>query len=219
MQILANGQCSMWESVRQVASLLNFERPRHKNMVEQAQAYSFTVGVYARQQLVGLAKETLTHSNVCRLFCSYTEHLCPSFCWTTLAVHLNYEAPVHKDPANGPHQNLLTLISSTEKGGIWIQCPEGRDFQEVQGRMCGGSFYQLQDQYMIFPAHQLWHASQTWDQLDRYTIVAYTVRNWAHLQPSMQDTLKRLGFRLPASPDPSFPWRPAFPTVLLDPLI
>ena len=88
MQILANGQCSMWESVRQVASLLNFERPRHKNMVEQTQAYSFTVGVYARQQLVGLAKETLTHSNVCRLLCSYIGRLCPSFCWTTLAFHL-----------------------------------------------------------------------------------------------------------------------------------
>ena len=164
-------------------------------------------------------KETLTHSNVCRLLCSYIQHLCPSFCWTTLAVHLNYAAPVHKDPANGPHQNLLTLISSTEKGGIWIQCPEGRISRRFRGACVEVAFTNPQDQYLIFPAHQLWHASQTWDHLDRYTIVAYTLRNWAHLQPSMQAALKRLGFRLPANTDSSFPWRPVLPTVLLDPLI
>ncbi|CAE6949079.1 unnamed protein product [Symbiodinium sp. CCMP2592] len=219
--ILETGNASIWEAVRRVIGQLRFEKPRHRSMANQQGALSFTVGIYARHQLVGLSKATLVHSNVCKLLCSYVAHLCSGFCWTTLVVHRNYATPVHRDPANGPFSNLLTMVSTTDCGGLWLQDPTGSDFQEVPDGMCGGRFIQLLDQYLIFPAHTHWHATQTWGHYDRYTLVAYKVRNWTHLPAAMQSTLQSLGFQLPEDPRAITPLHTglrAFPTILLDPV-
>ncbi|CAE7726242.1 unnamed protein product [Symbiodinium sp. CCMP2592] len=219
--ILAAGNASIWEAVRCVIRQLCFEKPRHRSMVNQQGAKSFTVGIFARHQLVGLSKATLVHPNVCKLLCSYIAHLCPGFCWTTLVVHCNYATPVHRDPANGPFSNLLTMISTTDSGGLWMQDSTGSDFQELPDGMCVGRYLQLQDQYVIFPAHNHWHATQTWGRYDRYTLVAYTVRNWTHLPAAMQCTLQSLGFQLPEDPraiTSLHTGQRAFPTILIDPV-
>ena len=161
---------------------------------------SFTVGVYARAQLVGHCKATLPHTNVCKLLCMYVPHLCGSFRWTSIAVHVNYNTPVHRDPAHSPDMSLLTMLSSTEKGGLWIQSDAGSDYQEIPGGMCASRYFQLQDQYLIFPAQSAWHATQGWERYDRVTLVAYSVRNWPHLAEPMQDTLRSIGFCLPERP-------------------
>ena len=108
--LLAWGQCSLWEAVRQVVGHLCFEKPRHKNMSDQPGAHSFTIGIFARPQLVGLCKATLQHANTSKLLCHFVAHLCSSFRWTTLAIHLNYSAPVHRDFANSADQSLLALL-------------------------------------------------------------------------------------------------------------
>ncbi|CAE7261955.1 unnamed protein product [Symbiodinium sp. CCMP2592] len=219
--ILEAGNASIWEAVRHVIGQLRYERPRHRSMAYQQGAQSFTVGIYARHQLVGLSKATLVHSNVSKLLCSYIAHLCPGFCWTTLVVHCNYATPVHRDPANGPFSNFLTMVSTTDCGGLWLQDSTGCEFQEIPDGMCGGRFLQLQDQYIIFPAHTHWHATQTWGCYDRYTLVAYTVRNWTHLPAAMQRTLQSREFQLPEDPRAAATLHAeqrVFPTILLDPV-
>eukprot|EP00439_Symbiodinium_sp_Y106_P039643 s2973_g4.t2 len=95
------------------------------------------------------------------------------------------------------------MLSSTEKGGLWIQSDAGSDYQEIPGGMCAGRYFQLQDQYLIFPAQSAWHATQGWERYDRVTLVAYSVRNWPHLAEPMQDTLRSIGFCLPERPSRS----------------
>ena len=216
--LLAWGQCSLWEAVRQVVGHLSFEKPRHRTMTDQHGAHSFTIGIFARPQLVGLCKATLQHANTSKLLCHFVAHLCPSFKWTTLAVHLNYSAPVHRDFANSDNQSLLALLSSSEQGGLWVEHSDGRDFQETPQGLRPGSFYQLQDQYIIFPANSAWHATQEWPLYDRYTLAAYTVRSWYKLAPSMQELLREMGYQLPEHEASAYAPPRLLPTVLLDPL-
>ena len=128
-QLLLQGSCFLWEAVRQVVCELPFELPRHRS-VTSPRARSFTIGIYGRQQLVGICKETLPFSNVCRLLNSFVLHLCSGLTWTTLAIHLDYDSPVHLDVANGPEPNLVVLLSTTEQGGLWIQDEEGSHYME-----------------------------------------------------------------------------------------
>ena len=199
-QILHQGSCSLWEAVRQVACELPFELPRHRS-VTSSRARSFTIGIYGRQQLVGICKETLPFSNVCRLLNSFVLHLCSGLTWTTIAIHLDYDSPVHLDVANGPEPNLVVLLSTTEQGGLWIQDEGGSHYMEDSDKILRGRIYSLQDQYLVFPAHQRRHATQAWGHYNRFTLVAYTVRNWRQLAEPMQRTLHNLGFMLPARPE------------------
>ena len=164
---------SLWEAVRQVVSLLQFEPPRHSHM-QGSRSRSFTVGIYGRAQLVGLCKATLPHTNVCKLLCRYVSHLSEFFCWTSIAVNVKYNTPVHRDIANSSDMSLLTMLSSTEKGGLWVQTDAGCDYQEVPGGTCAGSSFQLQDQYIIFPAQSAWRSTQGWEHYDRATLAVYS---------------------------------------------
>ena len=47
-------------------------------------------------------------------------------------------------------QSLLAMLNTTEQAGFRIQHPDGCDFHEVRGQMCNGSYFKLQDQYLIF---------------------------------------------------------------------
>ncbi|CAE7940859.1 unnamed protein product, partial [Symbiodinium necroappetens] len=199
-QFLTNGGGSVWEAVRLVASMLRFEQPRQRMMQSDAQASSFHLGICARGALVGVCKDTLTHRNVCRLLCFYVQHLCTEHRFTSISINRNYLAPAHRDLQNGPEDNLIVSLSLHDDGGLWVESPSGTVYHEVEGRMIRGEVASLQSHALLFSANKCWHAGLPWQTFDRYTLVAYTVRNWAHLREPARNLLTELGFMLPKVP-------------------
>lgn len=199
-QFLTNGGGSVGEAVRLVASMLRFEQPRQRMMQSDAQASSFHLGICARGALVGVCKDTLTHRNVCRLLCFHVQHLCTGHSFTSISINRNYLAPAHRDLQNGPEENLIVSLSLHDDGGLWVESPLGTVYQEVEGRMIRGEVASLQSHALLFSANKCWHAGLPWKTYDRYTLVAYTVRNWAHLREPARNLLTELGFMLPEVP-------------------
>ncbi|CAE7872675.1 unnamed protein product [Symbiodinium necroappetens] len=199
-QILTNGSGSVWEAVRLVASMLRFEPPRQRMMQSDTQAMSFHLGICARGGLVGVCKDTLTHRNVCRLLCFYVQHLCTGHRFTSISINRNYLAPAHRDLQNGPEENLIVSLSLHDEGGLWVESPLGTVYHEIEGRLIRGEVASLQSHALLFSANKCWHAGLPWKTYDRYTLVAYTVRNWAHLREPARNLLTELGFLLPDVP-------------------
>ena len=77
---------------------------------------NFTLGAYSKASFIGLTKETLHFPNVARLLNTFLQHVAPGHSWTSLAVHVNYELPVHKDLGSGPRPNAVVALSHFEGG-------------------------------------------------------------------------------------------------------
>ncbi|CAE6911230.1 unnamed protein product [Symbiodinium sp. CCMP2592] len=220
---LQTGGGSLWEAVRQTVALLDFEAPRQVMMKQHRQARSFHLGVCARGPLIGICKATPLHHNVCRLLTCLVKHVHPEHSFTSLAVNVNYFAPPHKDTQNGPQHNLIISLSQQDHGGLWVEDPQGKIYLEHQGELRRGEHFSLLDHALLFPAHRNLHASYPErsaplaSELDRFTLIAYTVRNWTSLRAPMRTRLQAVGFDLPEDDGPSQSSLPPMllPTVLI----
>ena len=130
----------------------------------------------------------------------HVQHLCTGHSFTSISINRNYLAPAHRDLQNGPEENLIVSLSLHDDGGLWVESPLGTVYQEVEGRMIRGEVASLQSHALLFSANKCWHAGLPWKTYDRYTLVAYTVRNWAHLREPARNLLTELGFMLPEVP-------------------
>jgi len=214
---LDSGGGSLWESVRQTVIALRYEAPRQRMMHEDVEASSFHLGVCARGALVGICKDTLQHKHVCRLLCFFVQHVCPGHRFTSIAVNRNYQTPPHRDLQNGPEENLILSLSLHDAGGLWVETIDGSVYRDIEGKLVRGDNFALHAQALLFLAHRCWHASLPWDDRDRYTMVAYTVRNWPRLRQEACSQLEELGFYLPDRPQTERAEPALLPPVLISP--
>ena len=193
---LSGGSASLWEAVRQTVALLEFDAPRQVMMQQQARAMSFHLGVCARGPMVGICKATPVHRNVCKLLTFFVKHILPEHRYTSLAINVNYITPPHRDVQNGPSENLIISLCQQHNSGLWVESPHGSDYVEHQGE-----YHSLLDHALLFPAHKRLHAGRMevnpMIRFDRFTLVAYTVRNWPCLQQPARERLLEVGFDLP----------------------
>ena len=82
-----------------------------------------------------------------------------------------------------------------------MESPHGSDYVEHQGDLRRGEYHSLLDHALLFPAHKRLHAGRMevnpMIRFDRFTLVAYTVRNWPCLQQPARERLLEVGFDLP----------------------
>ena len=198
---LSGGSASLWEAVRQTVALLEFDAPRQVMMQQQARAMSFHLGVCARGPMVGICKATPVHRNVCKLLTFFVKHILPEHRYTSLAINVNYITPPHQNVQNGPSENLIISLCQQHNSGLWVESPHGSDYVEHQGELRRGEYHSLLDHALLFPAHKRLHAGRMevnpMIRFDRFTLVAYTVRNWPCLQQPARERLLEVGFDLP----------------------
>ena len=170
--LLNDGTCPLWSAARQVALLLQRERPRHTctASTDGSEGESFTFGAYSKGPFSGFCRLTLTHPNSARLFNAYLAHLRPTHRWASVAVLFNCLLPPHIDHGNSREPNLVTSLSLHEAGEIWIECPGGEVFQEHAGKFVPGHNFSIQLQVVTFPAHRFLHCTCAWTAFDRRAI-------------------------------------------------
>ncbi|CAE7245053.1 unnamed protein product [Symbiodinium sp. CCMP2592] len=194
--LLCQGNCSLWEAVRQTASDDATSSPGTK--LSHRGLCSWGLG--------GHLQATLVHRNVCRLLTFFIKHLCPEHRFTSIAVNIDYVTPPHKDSQNGPQENLIVSLSQQPNSGLWVEDTEGSEYLEHQGELRRGTYHSLMDHALLFPAHLCLHAgrdeSDRARRFNRFTLVGYTVRNWQTLRQPARDTLTALGFDLPTGTTP-----------------
>mmetsp|Transcript_110347 Transcript_110347/g.154888 ORF Transcript_110347/g.154888 Transcript_110347/m.154888 type:complete len:321 (-) Transcript_110347:248-1210(-) len=214
-EALSTGGGSLWSGVRQALLKVDYEKARHGKLQNQFKALSFTVGACSRAAFIGISKHTAGHPNLCRLLSRFMVHLLPHHKWTTLAIHVNCQLPVHRDTGSGPADNALVARTPFEGGELWLEDEDGTVFQEHEGKLLKGRLLNLQNYATTFPASRVLHCTERWGKCDRVTMVAYTVRNYYHLGPCHREHMASLGFCPP--PESEMPVRRG--SLLLPPMI
>ena len=200
--LLEAGTCPVWSAARQVAVLLQRERPRHSCFTAADESASFTFGAYSKGPFSGLCRMTLTHPNTARLLNFLIIHLCPGHRWATVGVMYNCCMPPHIDRGNSSEPNLVTSLSLHEAGEIWVECEGGTEFHEHSGALVAGSRFPVQLQTVCFAASRVVHCTCPWDSYDRVLLVAYTQGHWNSLRTPILEKLSELGFCLPTPKRP-----------------
>ena len=128
---------------------------------------------------------------------TFLQHVAPGHSWTSLAVHVNYELPVHKDLGSGPLPNAVVALSHFEGGELWLEDSSGHVYQDDQHGLRRGTVFSLHGATTFFHSHAVAHCTLRSTRFDRLTLVAYTVRNFLHLGQHWRQALNNIGFMLP----------------------
>ena len=193
-QLLQEGQGSYWPAVRQVASLLVFGKGRRAIGSDHM---SFVLGAYGHRCFTGLLHSTDSHQCVCLLFNAFIALIQPTLTWTTVTVNVDFAAPIHTDNSNAPFHSLLVGISHFENGQLWAHCPGGCDYEEHHGHLLSGRTFDVSGAAVLLRARDVPHKVQPWHSGNRFTLIAHTIGQYAHLKPDIKDFLLGLNFSLP----------------------
>ena len=193
---------ALWSALRQVAALLPFEMGKRA----VGRHRYFSVGAYGHRCHVGLLKHTHEFPAVCQLANALITKLHPAHVWTTITFNVNLEAGVHADTSNAAFDSLLVGISHYDLGELWLAEDGGTVYQEHKGQMVPGRAYHTSGQALLFKANATPHAVLPWTTGDRFTMVAHTIGQYAHLADDAYEKLLCLGFGLPCGPSPEYPF-------------
>ena len=166
------------ECIRHLCDLLKSEPPSRGGL--GTNKFSWSCGVYFHANKVGLRTNTNLHPNVCKLLCEYFRRMAPDHPFTSLMLDKDPVGRVHADKNNATGlPNAVLKISSFERGGLWIESPNG-----------------------TIPCPDQDHAGTAWSGDSRITLVAFSIHKVARGQ---QRRLGVLGFAFPnpcADPSP-----------------
>ncbi|CAE7553006.1 ubiad1, partial [Symbiodinium necroappetens] len=167
---------------------------------------SWTCGAYTHANVVGLRKNTSSHPNVCKFLCEYVRRVAPGHPFTSIMLGRNLQGDVHIDKNNAVGlPNAVLKISNFDKGGIWVESPEGtvRCPSPNHPDALGEVIDFRNDRIFFSPDCR--HCQAPWDGGPRIVLVAYTIRNFEKLGTEHGRRPSELGFCLPASELPTSP--------------
>ena len=192
-QHLQEGQGSIWSSVREVVSALDF----HEDGRACADGLIFTLGAYVVGGITGLTRHTSAHVNVCRLLSRMVKLVCPGLQWTSLAVLIDNKCGPHHDRWNWRGLSLLIGLSHHDAGGLWIEAPGGRYYEMVGNDLVAGDIYPTSATGLAFLSKTQLHATCDWTGGNRVVMLAYCIGQFQSLSVRTHEELAELGFELP----------------------
>ncbi|CAE7747376.1 unnamed protein product [Symbiodinium sp. CCMP2592] len=187
---------ALWPAVRMAVRGLEFEYDTRS----AAQGYTFRLGLFSKGGLVGMAKATSAHLNVCRLVNTMIAELAgPHFAHTSLAINVNDCVAPHRDLCNAAQCGLLVGLSHHQGGHFWYESESGSHYLETKVGFLRGTLVETASRAFLFPSRSITHAALKATSGDRFVIVAYTTANFAKATPAHAELLRTAGFHLPMS--------------------
>ena len=132
----------------------------------------------------------------------------PRITYSTIQVTKNAEASPHYD-AKSSGKSYLYCLGSYTGGGLWIQSPSGTDVQRITKQIRGkaksvklgmelpGDYYVAHETMLPFDPQDV-HTTEPFKGT-RYAITYYALTRWQELEPTAQEILNDVGFRLPST--------------------
>ena len=167
-------------------------------MPSDAGDQAFFGGAFRKGPFKGLRKSCTVFPKSLQCFTRLLRTYFPGDIFCSIGVFLNVQAEMHKDSRNGPYPNLLLALSNFTNGQVWTEDDAGTIFREVRGVFKPGRLLPVAESPQRLMAHQCYHQTEPWTG-ERLLLVGFTISDPLHLESTHLDTLRDLGFVLPAS--------------------
>eukprot|EP00439_Symbiodinium_sp_Y106_P057262 s2270_g8.t1 len=163
------------------------------------------VGVYVHGGTVGTTKAFQQRPQLTKMLCRMVAEATEAP-FSTVALLINVESPVHRDVYNCGVSTVLPVIMPRSGGGLWIELGQGDVIQgSLEVKTVGNCHVagQVLPLKVGEPTHfdpKRRHATQSWTSGNRVILAAYTAGGSAKLSAEAVTKLQEHGFRLTGNP-------------------
>ena len=184
--------CLTAEAIVDLVSLLpeHAKDPLRKFQEESDGRYS--MGVYKHGGILGIHKNSRLFPLTCKAVNMLVGRVCPTFSYSSLAVHVDVKSGLHRDVNNRPGPNLIVPLSYFSGGELWNEKRGGTFCAEGDPELMG-ELIDVAAGPAFLPDPTAFHETRSWTGR-RIILIAYSVLGCEHLAVASRPVVETLGF-------------------------
>ena len=192
--LLEHQVCLTAESALNLIELLPKAAEEPLRQAQSGPGRRFSFGVYKHGGIVGLHRNTNVFPSTCKALNLLLLQVCPSFKYSSLAVHVDVKSGLHRDAQNREGPNLIVPLSRFSGGELWFQTSQGVENSESDPSI-KGCLIPIADGPAFLMNPSVPHETRDWTGT-RVVLIAYSVFGSERLASDMTKVIEPLGFSI-----------------------